>query len=278
MQMQKRQANNSSSSQPKNHVISWSGGKDSTATIILFHEHEAELLTPGDSVTIMFAEVMFDLKHNISGINPDSIAFVYEKKKIFESWGYKVEIVRAETDFLDNFYHKLSRSPKPERVGMTWGFVPTGKCAIKRDCKLKPIEKWKRENLTENSISYVGIAIDEPERLVSLHKQKNAISLLEKYGFTEEDAMELCRKYDMVSPQYSLGTKRDGCWFCPNAKLCEHKAIYEKMPDVWAQYVALEQEPNLAYPKWNAYSKQTLKERDEIIRNGYYQMSIFDYL
>ena len=86
-----------------NHVISWSGGKDSTATILLFREHERELLREGDTVTILFAEVMFDRKNNISGHNPDIIEFIYQKKKIFESWGYNVEILRADKDYLDVF-------------------------------------------------------------------------------------------------------------------------------------------------------------------------------
>jgi hypothetical protein len=250
-----------------NHVISWSGGKDSTATVILFHEHENELLKQGDTVTILFAEVMFDLKRNISGHNPQIIKFIYEKKQIFESWGYTVQILRADTDYLDNFWHKLSRSPKPERVGKTWGFVPGGICAIKRDCKLKPINQWNEQHARDNRIQYIGIAIDEPSRLEAVHKQPDQISLLEKYGYTENDAMNLCRKYNMVSPQYSMeGLKRDGCWFCPNAKLCEHKAIYKEMPAVWQEYVALEQTPNLAYPKWNPYTTQTLKDRDELIR------------
>lgn len=272
--------NQSQSTFSTNHVICWSGGKDSTATIILFHEHEAELMKPGDTVTILFTEVMYDLKRNISGHNPDIIAFIYKKKQIFESWGYNVQILRSKNkDFLTNFYHKLTRSPNPERTGKTWGFVPSGICAIKRDCKLKPMEDWNKTHSSENLVQYIGIALDEPKRLESLHKQPDLVSLLEKYEYTEADAMELCRSYDMVSPQYSLpGITRDGCWFCPNAKLCEHKYVYEKMPKIWKEYVSLENTPNLAYTRWNPYSKQTLRERDEIIRNGYYQMSIFDYL
>ncbi len=246
-----------------NHVISWSGGKDSTATVILFHEHENELLKPGDTVTILFAEVMFDKANNISGHNPDIINFIYEKKQIFESWGYNVQILRAEKDYLDVFWHKLKRSPDPERVGKTWGFTPAGICAIKRDCKLKPINDWYKEN-PGNIVQYVGIALDEPKRLEALKKIDNTVSLLEKYGYTESDAMELCEQYNMVSPQYHLdeSIKRDGCWFCEHAKLCEHKAIKERYPDAWNQYVSLEDVPDLAYTRWNRYSDETLHDRD----------------
>ena len=254
-----------------NHVISWSGGKDSTASVILFHEHEKEILKPGDKVTILFAEVMFDKEHNISGHNPDVIDFIYKTKDTFVSWGYDVQILHSDMDFLDVFYHKLKRSPDPSRVGLTHGFVPAGICAVKRDCKLKPINDWFKNN-TDEIIQYVGIAIDEPDRLISLHKKEGFVSLLEEYNYTEVDARALCEKYGMLSPQYLMISdggkrqKRDGCWFCPNAKLCEHKAIYDRYPEVWKQYVALEDTPDLAYPKWNCFTKQTLKERDMFVR------------
>lgn len=256
------------------HIVSWSGGKDSTATVILLHEHMHELINEGDRVIIVFAEVMFDLKNNISGHNPDIIQFMYKTAETFSSWGFEVRFLRAERDFLDFFHHKMKRSvTHPEHVGMTYGFPASGICGVKRDLKLKPIERFKKEIAGDEHIDYVGIASDEPERLDALYKQPNTVSLLDRYGYTEEMARELCEQNGMLSPQYNLingkkKQKRDGCWFCPNAKLCEHEAIYRVYPQAWAQYVALEIEPNLAYPKWNCFAKETLHERDERIRCG----------
>lgn len=265
----------------KNHVISWSGGKDSTATIILFHEHEKELLKEGEEVIILYSEVMFDTKKNIPGTNPKIRDFIYEKKAVFESWGYTVEILRADgkyKDFLDFFNHPLNERAAPERVGKKHGFpLSKGMCGIKRELKEKPMKKWFERN-TDERIEYVGLAIDEPKRLESLHKQKGKISLLERYSLTEEDARNLCIEYGMLSPQYSLkGQKRDGCWFCPYAKLVEHQNIRELYPKAWKKYVSLENE-DLAYKKWNPYTKETLKQRDEILCLGYKQWNIYDVL
>ncbi len=224
---------------------------------------------------------MFDKKRNISGHNPDIIEYIYETKKIFESWGYTVLILRSDKDFLDVFHHKLTRSKDPSRIGMTYGFPLSGLCAIKRDCKFKPIEKWKKDNIKPGDRYYVGIAIDEPKRLESMKKDAKNVSILEKYNYTEADARALCEKYNMLSPQYSLNSgkqSRDGCWFCPNAKLCEHAAIKERMPEVWKQYVELENTPNLSLQHWNPYAKETLHDRDEYLTYGYRQMNIFDYI
>lgn len=264
------------------HIHSWSGGKDSTADVKIFHEHESEILKPGDEVLIVNAEIMFDKKNNIPGVNPDIFDFTHKTAKIFENWGYKVKFLRSDKDFLDFFFHKMGKSRvHPEHEGMTYGFPASGICGVKRDLKLKPIEKFKKEMASVEHIDYVGIAADEKSRLESLYKQPNTVSVLDQYGVTEADAMQICKENDMLSPQYLLNggkQKRDGCWFCPNAKFCEHKLIAERYPDAWAKYVSLEDVSNVAYDKWNCFAKETLHERDYRIKHPYIQMTIDDWM
>ncbi len=260
------------------HVISWSGGKDSTASVILMHEHEEEILNEGDEVVILFSEVLFDKEAKISAHNPETISFIYEKKRIFEDWGYKVEILHAEMDYLDVFYHVISKGPNK---GKTYGFVlPGGKCSLKRDCKLKPIHDWLENNRSDDIIQYIGIAIDEKERLESMKGQVvGTVSLLERYSLTESDARALCIRYDMLSPQYNLrGTKRDGCWVCPFSKFSESEVIRNMYPEAWRKFVSLEDTPNLAYYKWNPYTNETLHSREKVLSLGIKQPSIFDLI
>ena len=229
--------------------LSWSGGKDSTASIILAHENNEPL----DS--IVFCEVMYDLKHNISGENPEHIKFVREvAKPLFESWGYHVIILRAEQDYLDLF-NSIIKIPRkyPEHKGKKFGFPIRGCCRIKDRLKTRPMDLW-RKRIGDEVIRYVGICADETKRLASLHKQDNAISLLEKYGVTEAMAEEKCREYGLLSPCYQF-SKRGGCWFCPNAKRAVQMEIKRIYPEVWHQFVALEDDPNIAYKKFDIYGK-----------------------
>lgn len=251
--------------------VSWSGGKDSTASIILAHEHNE----PIDS--IVFVEVMYDLKRNISGENPEHINFIKNvAKPMFESWGYKVHILRSDKDYIGSFYRIIEKPTKNfENKGKHLGFPLFGLCNIKRDCKVVPITKFYK-SIQDTCIQYVGIAIDEPKRLETLRKDNTRISLLEKYGYTEEMARDLCEKYGLLSPAYKY-SKRQGCWFCPNAKLAEHKAIRESMPDVWKEFVSLENVSSLANYKYNVYGK-TLHEIDDLLKFEDAQMTIFDYL
>ena len=251
--------------------VCWSGGKDSTASIILAHEHGE----PIDS--IVFCEVMYDLKNNISGENPRHIDFILNKAKpLFESWGYNVEILRSDRDYLDFFYRVIENPTKHmEHKGMHFGFPVYGRCGVKRDLKLKPIDNFYK-NIKEPVVKYVGICADEPKRLQSLKKNPEQISLLEKYGYTEEMARRKCIEYGLLSPCYEL-SKRGGCWFCPNAKLKEHEEIKRLYPDIWQQFVYLENESNIAHDKFNPFGK-TLHEIDEEIEWSKAQMSIFEFI
>ena len=208
---------------------------------------------------------MFDKLRKISGEDPDHIHFVYHiAKPLFESWGYKVVILHSDRDYLDVFNHIMERPRKHmEHKGMKYGFSISKRCSVKRDCKLRPINQYFK-NIKEPYIQYLGICIDEPTRLASMHKNPNSISLLEKYGYTEEMAKELCRQYNLLSPCYGASNKRQGCWFCPNSKLCEHRKIRERQPEVWQQFLAMEKEPNLANDKWNVFGK-TLEEHEKIL-------------
>ena len=82
------------------YIASWSGGKDSTASIILAHEHNEPL------DLIIFSEVMFD--ENISGELPEHIDFIKNKAiPVFESWGYEVKILHSDKTYIDCFHHRM---------------------------------------------------------------------------------------------------------------------------------------------------------------------------
>ena len=178
------------------YIASWSGGKDSTASIILAHEHNESL------DLIIFSEVMFD--ENTSGELPEHIDFIKNKAiPKFEEWGYEVKILHSNKTYLDCFYQVQRRSRIPERIGKRWGFPMTGKCMINSQCKIWQIKKFWKE-IKEPFIQYIGIAVDEPTRMERIVNSGNKVSLLEKYGYTEKMAFELCEKYDLLSPIYDF--------------------------------------------------------------------------
>lgn len=216
-------------------IASCSGGKDSVATLILAHEHGEQL----DEV--VYCEVMFD--KSISGEVPEHRDFIYERVKPFVEDVLKVPFVvlRSEKTYMDVFGHVITRG---ERKGKICGFAIPGMCAVNRDCKIPPIRNyWK--NQQHDVIQYVGIAADEPKRLERL-RGTNRISLLEKYSYTEKDAENLCKHYDLLSPIYEF-SKRNGCWFCPNCRDNEWQHIIQNHEGLFDKLIHLEKNTQNIY-------------------------------
>ena len=158
---------------------------------------------------------MFD--RQTSGEVPEHRDFIYNRLKPFceKELGIPFTVLRAGKTYEDVFHHIIVRGP---HQGEKRGFVWPGMCAVNRDCKVPPIRKYNA-SLSPETVSYVGIAADEPVRLARL-AGTNKVSLLDKYGLTEAEAYRLCEQNGLLSPIYAH-CRRNGCWFCPNASDAE---------------------------------------------------------
>lgn len=237
------------------YIASCSGGKDSVATVILAHENNEPL------DLVIFSEVMFD--EDISGELPEHIGFVRNKLfPTFEKWGYKTKILRSDKTYMDCFYHVVERSSMKDRVGKYKGFVMSGHCDVQRDCKLKPIRKFYKTYPYDYK-QYIGIALDEKKRLKRLGE--NEISLLEKYGFTEDMAKQKCKQYGLLSPIYNF-SNRGGCWFCPNMRERGLRRLRKEHPKLWRKLLMLEEEENTIGFVFDTRSGKSIHYYDERFR------------
>lgn len=243
-------------------IISWSGGKDSTATVILAHLHNI----PVDY--IIFSEVMFD--KNISGELPEHISFVHHAKSIFECWGFKVLILHDEHTYSDFFFTVNSGVRTPDHKGMYYGF-PMAKRCIVNSCKVKPIRKFLANY--PNAIQFLGIAIDEPERLARL--KPNCRSLLAEFGYSEIMAFNLCKEYDLLSPVYS-SFFRGGCWFCPNASCKQLQYLRANHYDLYSKLLDLERVPNKVGYCFNTLTKFSILDFEKGMKERDYFLSLLD--
>lgn len=202
----------------KMNIICFSGGKDSAATAILCHENNIKV------DLILFSEVMFDKE--ISGELPEHIDFIKNRAiPQFEEWGFKAEIVRSDKTYMDCF-NRVIKGSKKGLDGLRCGFPMAGMCVINRDCKIKPIRNYIKQLKCEGHevTQFVGIAIDEPERLARLEGDK--VSILAEFGYTEQMAYDLDMKYNLLSPIYDFAP-RGGAGFARmqdivNTSTCEN--------------------------------------------------------
>ncbi len=251
------------------YIASWSGGKDSTASIILAREHNEPL------DLIIFSEVMFD--KGISGELPEHIDFIQNKAiPIFESWGYKTKILRSDKTYMDCFYHVVQKSAKNK--GKRQGFPRPNMCKINDRCKTEVLERFHKGLKTGEYQKYIGIAKDEPARLSRIKTSDDSqISLLQKYGYTNQKSAELCQTYGLLSPIYEFAP-RNGCWFCPNARYPELKHLRTYHRDLWDKLLALENEPNLIVGMWNSLTKTRIHDWEERFYWEDQQISMDEFL
>lgn len=202
-------------------TVSWSGGKDSTATIILMHENNIPIKE------IIYVRMMYD--DTLPATLPVMAEFVDRTTEIFKSWGYKVKIVNSYKTATDLMNRVFKRSKYKDRIGKRTGFLVFNRVACEfTGVKTATIKKVAEKDAWE----MIGYAADETDRIHRLGGRKQSIMVT--LDFQEKDTFELCRKYNMLSPLYDLGVWRDGCFFCPNSAKRERELLKQTRPDLVA--------------------------------------------
>lgn len=206
-------------------VVSWSGGKDSTATIILCHKYGIPIKK------IVYVRMMYN--EDLPATLPVMVEFVDRAKEVFESWGYPVEIVKGvqtAQDFMNKVYFKSKYEYKNGN--------PYGVCAFCRGaCKFTGVKSATIKKCSSGDVDYemIGYASDEEERLIRLTDKKQSIMVT--LGIKEADTFGLCTEYNLLSPLYGRGFGRDGCWFCPNAAKAERAYLVKNHPELIREIV-----------------------------------------
>lgn len=218
-------------------ILSWSGGKDSTASLILAYENKIKI----DEV--IFSEVMWE--GEVSGENPSFIKWVYETAipKI-KSMGFKVIVLRNKTSAKEEMNKRVTRSKHPDRIGKKHGMAMAMGCFINGKIKIKNIHDYLK-NQKEPYQQIIGIAVDEERRLNKM--KEGQISLLKNFNVKESDTFEICKKYDLLNPIYSK-VHRGGCWFCPNQGIQELTNLYIEHRNLFNELEKIVTDPETVHP------------------------------
>ena len=206
-----------------------------------------ELGLPLDEV--IYVDIRFN--DEISGETPEMASFIPKAEKILkEKFDIEVTHLRGVT-FKEQFYTVKKRG---KHIGDNYGFPYTIGAWCNDRLKMQPIKKYMSEQ-TEDIIQYVGIAYDEPERYERLNHDTH-IAPLYDLKITEAEAMEICKKYDLVSPIYETSF-RGGCWFCPKQSLGQLRWLYKSHPELWDILKSMEKD------SFNSFRPNTTLEKLE---------------
>lgn len=260
-------------------VFNLSFGKDSMATLIL----AAEQGIPIDRV--MYCDIRFSPE--LSGEHPLMAEWIpTAEKRLKELFGVTVDHAYSGVSFYEQF-HKVKQ--KGNHVGDINGFPFVGGAWCNSRLKRRAISKYQAQFGNKKITQFVGIAYDEPvrwERMLKKQTDKRKYrSLLVEQKLTEQDAFEICKKYDLLSPMYSVdGIYRGGCWFCPKQCLADLYSLWKNYPELFDILIEMEKVSFNTF-KQNGVTLASLAERfaegyipKRKKRLPYVQLDMFDMI
>lgn len=201
------------------HILSLSYGKDSLACLGAIEQ----LGWPLDR--IVHAEIW--ATDTIPADLPPMVEFKAKADKIIkERWGIEVEHVKSNQSYNDVFY-RVRNNSRIGNNGKIYGFPVRNRPWCTGELK----QKTMRTIRANGDIHYLGIAVDEPERIAKNTKSGIKMPLVEA-GWDEAYCRQWCEKNDLLSPIYTTAT-RGGCWFCHNQSVDQLRLLRKNYPDLW---------------------------------------------
>lgn len=234
------------------HIVSFSGGKDSTAMLLMMIERNM----PIDEIVFCDTGMEFP--------------FLYDHiKKVASQLNRDITTLKPDNSFEWFLSKYKKKSGKYKDIdGLGWpGFLfrwCTG------NLKTKIFDRYIKN---KDAIVYIGIANDEKKRLERKHHRGNYYTLkypLIDFGMSEKDCLNYC--YDKNYHWGGLYQKfrRVSCWCCPLQRIGELRTLYNEFPDLWVELQRLDK---LSYRKFRSdYSVDELTER---FRNEKCQFGLF---
>ncbi|RLE52865.1 MAG: hypothetical protein DRJ26_04150 [Candidatus Methanomethylicota archaeon] len=192
-------------------VVSFSGGKDSLATLLL-------TLEALGSIPIMFNDTGIEMPETVNYVK--QVADEYELKLIEASAG-------------DAFWKSFEVYGPPAR-DYRWC------CKI---CKLVPIATTMKKQFPNGSLNLVGQRRYESiarSRSPSVWKNKWVPGVIGASPIMDWTALHvwlyLMWKKAKANPLYHIGFDRIGCWLCPSCEIAEFKLVEEIHPSLWSKW------------------------------------------
>jgi 3'-phosphoadenosine 5'-phosphosulfate sulfotransferase (PAPS reductase)/FAD synthetase len=198
-----------SSSEPIRHILSLSGGKDSTALAIYMRDRIP-------AMEYIFCDTGEEL--------PETYEYL-DRLEVF--LGKQINRLNPDRPF--NHYLQIYNGVLPD--------ARTRWCT--RQLKIEPFEDFVKNDLC---YSYVGIRADEASRKGYISTKDNIIP---KYPFiedniTKEDVFRILDESGLGFPEYYEWRSRSGCYFCFFQRKNEWVGLLENHPDLYQKAMGFE--------------------------------------
>lgn len=189
-------------------IVSFSGGKDSTAMLLMMLEKGI----PVDRVICVDTSKEF----------PQMYEHIKKVQAMIEP--LKIEIIKIDFDYW--FGERIKTRGRIGEVGYSWPGILSRWCTgLKRNA----IRKVK----SRDDVGFVGIAFEEKERTLKNKGSETLRYPLVEWQITEKEALAYCYSKGLDWGGLYETFHRVSCWCCPFQRLSELRALRTYHPDLW---------------------------------------------
>ena len=228
------------------HIVSFSGGKDSTAMLLKMLENNMQI------DEIIYCDTGKEFPQMYDHI---------EKVKFYikEKYNKTITILKSEKTFdYFMFEHIKTRGKNKGQAGYGWPSMRARWCTTY--LKTVVLDKYLKKYKEEGYVEYIGIAYDELDRV------KDKKYPLVEWQMTEKDCLDYCFKngWNWIENGIELYSVLDrvSCWCCRNKNLKELKNIYNFLPNYWEKLRELQKKIDIPFR-----NKSTIFELENQFKN-----------
>ena len=231
------------------HIVSLSGGKDSTAMLL-------RMLEEGMPVDIiLFCDTGLEFEGMYRHID-----------KLEKYIGIPITRLKSQQPFEYLFFEHMPKRKNPEligRKGYSWGGPRNRWCTAM--LKTRIIDRYLRELSKEYTLKqYIGIAADEAHRVRDFNYP------LVDWGMTEADCLAYCKERGFDWDGLYDIFHRVSCWCCPLQSYDELRKLRRHFPELWERLRYMDKNTWRNFLK--NYSVEQLEARfafeDELTKQG----------
>lgn len=195
------------------HIVSFSGGKDSSAMLL-------RMIEIGMQVDmVLFADTGKEF--------PQLYAYVNRMEEYITNLGIEFKRVAPEKTWDDWFFGGYTRGfLKGQQRG--WPKTHTH-CWWSREAKFKTMDP-----ICIGNYRYIGFGADEKKRVEAGRKKEGYRFPLADWGWTEARALEYLIEVGWAE-EFHLDFNRTGCFFCPYQGEKSLVTLQKKYPEQWKE-------------------------------------------
>lgn len=194
------------------HLVSFSGGKDSAALLLMMKERGLQV----DEI------VFFDTGWEW----PEVYEVVVKVEELIHQ---KITWLKPDKSFEWYMYEKPCKIGK----GKGWPRFNLRWCTGLKQDTTRSFMRDKRPY-----VNYLGITADEHYRIRKSHS--NAAYPLVEWGITERECLRYCNKKGLDYGNLYRYMNSTSCWCCPLQPLNALRSLYRHFPDLWSKLLEMQ--------------------------------------